>query len=133
MEMIERYNELIDVLFDTYKSPTRESFERMKESIGTFTTYELSSGFREEFMKNMKILNDEYFGNILKLDEIRIDVGSMIVEGTNPPWIKYIINMKDVRLNRDQFKQYIIEEYTLPTIKRRLDNILNGKMNMISL
>jgi len=133
MEMIERYNELIDVLFDTYKSPTRESFERMKESIGTFATYELSSGFREEFMKNMKILNDEYFGNILKLDEIRIDVGSMIVEGTNPPWIKYIINMKDVRLNRDQFKQYIIEEYTLPTIKRRLDNILNGKMNMISL
>ena len=131
--MIERYNELIDVLFDTYKSPTRESFERMKESIGTFATYELSSGFREEFMKNMKILNDEYFGNILKLDEIRIDVGSMIVEGTNPPWIKYIINMKDVRLNRDQFKQYIIEEYTLPTIKRRLDNILNGKMNMISL
>ena len=101
--MIERYNELIDVLFDTYKSPTRESFERMKESIGTFATYELSSGFREVFMKNMEILNEEYFGNILKLDEIRIDVGSMIVEGTNPPWITYIINMKDV-INRNKYK-----------------------------
>lgn len=122
MEMIEKFNELIvDFLKSKEEEMTsREFMNKIHKDPNLLSG--IVADTQLQIKENIRQLNEECFNGFLHDDEY--DIGLMIIsEATWAPKVVFSVTKDGKRMDMEELKDHLMEEYSLFIVKRRLDNI----------
>ena len=118
MTMIERFDQLMTAFLFEIEDKFFKNPHQNIEEIGIY--------MEREYNEIFETLNREYFKDRLNIDDIVMDQRYIYNYENNFGEHPYTIFVGDIKMNHEQFKQYLEDMYELPHIKHKIERIYDN-------